>query len=220
MLPSRARAGGEARIVELAPVEPPFEPSKRAGVGPAGVRADRAVRVDRGRGARPGGFGLRRPLEVPAGRGDAEAGPTFNGPPRYPILKASVTAAAGEPVSAGEAAGSRSGPRFARAVATRRSVDAGLGGRRGAVPVDDDPGPPLSDPCGVREMDCPGSSRCPRGPDQCWEGRLSTPRWGRVRRKCSQATRRSRSDSARWLHGRHAIVRGYDSCQESLHPGD
>ena len=32
-----------------------------------------AVRVGRGRGARPGGFGLRRPLEVPAGRGDEGA---------------------------------------------------------------------------------------------------------------------------------------------------
>ena len=36
----RARTGGEARAVELAPVEPGVEPPQRAGVGAAGVRAD------------------------------------------------------------------------------------------------------------------------------------------------------------------------------------
>ena len=48
----------------------------RSSAATAGGRSG-AVRVGRGRGARPGGFGLRRPLEVPAGRGDAEAGPTL-----------------------------------------------------------------------------------------------------------------------------------------------
>ena len=72
----------------------------------------RAVRSRTGRpgpGARPGGFGLRRPLEVPAGRGDAEAGPTLT------IPRASVTAA--------------------EAVRHRRGRRAARGGTRGRRPL-------------------------------------------------------------------------------------
>ena len=73
----------------------------------------RAVRSRTGRpgpGARPGGFGLRRPLEVPAGRGDAEAGPTLT------IPRASVTAA--------------------EAVRHRRGRRAARGGTRGSAAVE------------------------------------------------------------------------------------